>query len=232
MARRHMWEVSALYLGKYRLTSSRREEHRAEERLFACGLPQWPPAPVALDEEDFVEGIAEAVGKAAVEAEQVSGGAFEFQDFSLPENTEELEGTARELWMVAATDGSARDGVAGYSVVFPGGRGGGTGDGSEDQSSFRAELKALLVLFRAVLLASANGLSARVLWVVVDCKAALDSLASLATSCLPLLASAAANHLKSLRRLGWRSSLFGVRATASDVSGKLLFLFVLTFAGF
>ncbi|CAE7228019.1 Ptchd3 [Symbiodinium sp. CCMP2592] len=182
----------------------RQPRHRAEERLFACGLPQWPPAPVALDEEDFVEGIAEAVGKAAVEAEQVSGGAFEFQDFSLPENTVELEGTEQELWMVAATDGSARDGVAGYSVVFPGGRGGGMGDGSEDQSSFRAELKALLVLFRAVLLASDNGLPPRVLWVVVDCKAALDSLANPVTSCLPLLASAAANHLKSLQRRGWQ----------------------------
>ncbi|CAE7258440.1 Ptchd3 [Symbiodinium sp. CCMP2592] len=117
-------------------------KNRSEERLMAKALPQWPPAPVSLDEEDFVEQLAADAMSAALEAEALSGGAFDFQDF---------EGDFPDRWMIAATDGSACDGVAAYSVVFPGGRGGGSGDSSEDQTPFRAELKALVILFKALL---------------------------------------------------------------------------------
>ena len=94
---------------------------------MAKSVPQWPPAPIGLDEADFVEQLAEDALAAAAEAEVLGGGAFGFQDF---------EGDFQAPWMIAATDGSARDGVAAYSVVFPGGRGGGCGDASEDQTPF------------------------------------------------------------------------------------------------
>ena len=116
--------------------------NRSEERLMAKSVPQWPPAPMGLDEADFVEQLAEDALAAAAEAEALGGGAFGFQDF---------EGDFQAPWMIAATDGSARDGVAAYSVVFPGGRGGGCGDASEDQTPFRAELRALAILFQAML---------------------------------------------------------------------------------
>ena len=101
--------------------------NRSEERLMAKSVPQWPPAPMGLDEADFVEQLAEDALAAAAEAEVLGGGAFGLQDF---------EGDFQAPWMIAATDGSARDGVAAYSVVFPGGRGGGCGDASEDQTPF------------------------------------------------------------------------------------------------
>eukprot|EP00439_Symbiodinium_sp_Y106_P062269 s5318_g9.t1 len=88
---------------------------------MAKSVPQWPPAPIGLDEADFVEQLAEDALAAAAEAEVLGGGAFGFQDF---------EGDFQAPWMIAATDGSARDGVAAYSVVFPGGRGGDAQDGS------------------------------------------------------------------------------------------------------
>ena len=71
----------------------------SEERLMAKSVPQWPPAPISLNEADFVEQLAEDA----------------------------------------------------CSVVFPGGRGGGCGDASEDQTPFRAELRALAILFQAML---------------------------------------------------------------------------------
>lgn len=173
--------------------------HRAEERLYARGLPQWPPPPPGGEEEEFVAFLAEEVRQAAVEVEQLSGGKFGFQDFELttPEASD-------EHWLIAATDGSHRDGVGAYSVALPGGRGGGSGDGAEDQGAFRNELKALQVFFRAVALASQRGLPPRVLWVVVDCQAALLSLQDPEASSLPLLASSAAATSKDLRRAGWQ----------------------------
>ena len=155
--------------------------HRAEERLYARGLPQWPPPPPGSDEQEFVAFLAEEVRQAAVEVEQLSGGNFGFQEFELttPEASD------------AATDGSHRDGVGAYSIALPGGRGGGFGDGAEDQGAYRNELKALQVLFQAVSLANQRGLPPRVLWVVVDCQAALLSLRDPETSSLPLLASCA-----------------------------------------
>ncbi|OLQ11437.1 Retrovirus-related Pol polyprotein from type-2 retrotransposable element R2DM [Symbiodinium microadriaticum] len=137
--------------------------------------------------------------EAAVEVEQLSGGNFGFQDFEL--TTPEA---SNELWLIAATDGSHRDGVGAYSVALPGGRGGGAGDGAEDQGAFRNELKALQVLFQAVQLAGQRGLLPRVLWVVVDCQAALLSLQDPEASSLPLLASSAAATSKELQRAGWQ----------------------------
>ena len=200
--------------------------HRAEERLYARGLPQWPPPPLGSDEQEFVAFLAEEVRQAAVEVEQLSGGNFDFQDFEL---------TAPEAsaapWLIAATDGSHRDGVGAYSVALPGGRGGGSGDGAEDQGAFRNELKALQVLFQAVSLATQRGLPPRVLWVVVDCQAALLSLRNPEASCLPLLASSAAakskdlqlrvprRRVKTCRGPAGRFGLSGVRRTGSALTG-------------
>ena len=148
-----------------------------------------------MDEQGFIEQIAEDALQAAAEVDAIQEHDLEFQDFA---------GDFKGRWMIAATDGSARDGVAAYSVVFPGGRGGGSGDASEDQSPFRAELKALMILFQAILRAQDQGLEPRVLWVVVDCQSALDALAAPGASCLPLLATKAAEGLRALRRSGWQ----------------------------
>ena len=172
---------------------------RCEERLLAKPLPQWPPAPVCLDEQGFVEQLAEDALQAAAEADALYDEDLDFQDFA---------GDFKDRWMIAATDGSARDGVAAYSVVFPGGRGGGSGDASEDQSPFRAELKALLILFQAMLRAQDQGIEPRVLWVVVDCQSALDALTTPGASCLPLLAAEAAAGLRALKLSGWQVHTF------------------------
>ena len=166
---------------------------------MAKSVPLWPPAPISLDEADFVEQLAADALTAAAEAEALMGGAFGFQDF---------EGDFQAPWMIAATDGSARDGVAAYSVVFPGGRGGGCGDASEDQTPFRAELRALAILFQAMLKTAALGLTPRTLWIVVDCQSALDALATPEASCLPLLAAEAAESLKALKFSGWEVRAF------------------------
>ena len=120
--------------------------HRGEERLLSKHLREQPLPPPAVDEDGLVAEIAGSI-------------------------REEL---TRSHTIVIATDGSAKDDVAAYSVVvntcdraFFG------GNDSEDQSSFRAEMCALKLALEAVLAAVNQGARGRVL--AVDCAAALKA---------------------------------------------------------
>ena len=133
--------------------------NRAEERLFARAVAEFPPATPSLDLQGFGEELRDGV------AELLR------RDCGEP--------------LYAATDGSARLNIAALSVVLCQGRGTSmlfaAGTGGEDQSSFKAELLALLwiaracasqplrerprSLFRLFAEASRRGLVCTVLWV-------------------------------------------------------------------
>ena len=94
---------------------------RVSERLFAAPLHEWPCAPPALAQEEFVADLAA--------------------------HCRQLWNAQGHL--IAATDGSSFEGVGAFAVVtdresFA------TGDSSEDQSAFRQEALAFLALFRAL----------------------------------------------------------------------------------
>ena len=94
---------------------------RVSERLFAAPLHEWPCAPPALAQEEFVADLAT--------------------------HCRQLWNAQGHL--IAATDGSSFEGVGAFAVVtdresFA------TGDSSEDQSAFRQEALAFLALFRAL----------------------------------------------------------------------------------
>ena len=101
--------------------------NRAEERLFARAVAEFPPATPSLDLQGFGEELRDGV------AELLR------RDCGEP--------------LYAATDGSARLNIAASSVVLCQGRGTSmlfaAGTGGEDQSSFKAELLALLWIARA-----------------------------------------------------------------------------------
>ncbi|CAE7357806.1 unnamed protein product, partial [Symbiodinium sp. CCMP2592] len=122
-------------------------KHRGEERLLAKHLDEPPLPPPAVDAEGLIDEAAEAI------------------------QTELQESTS----IAIATDGSAKDGVAAHAVVvhrcakaFAG------GNSCEDQSSFRAELCALLLALKAVVVAASRGARGSIT-IAVDCSAALQA---------------------------------------------------------
>ncbi|CAE7363201.1 Pol, partial [Symbiodinium sp. CCMP2592] len=122
-------------------------KHRGEERLLAKHLDEPPLPPPAVDAEGLIDEAAEAI------------------------QTELQESTS----IAIATDGSAKDGVAAHAVVvnacakaFAG------GNSCEDQSSFRAELCALLLALKAVAAAASRGARGSIT-IAVDCSAALQA---------------------------------------------------------
>ena len=101
-------------------------QDRVSERLFAAPLREWPSAPPAVDQDEFVADLAEHCAQLM----------------------------AKQSCLIVATDGSAFEGVGAFAIVteqcsFA------TGDSSEDQSAFRQEALAFLALFRALCTVSA-----------------------------------------------------------------------------
>ncbi|CAE7627834.1 unnamed protein product, partial [Symbiodinium necroappetens] len=118
-----------------------RPADRLAERLLARPVPELPAPPVVLDVADFCESLAEELQSCSADA------------------------------LVVATDGSSCDHVAAASFAIDGGRTLSVGLPGEDQGSHKAELYGLVVLIRALLLLSIQG----VCHVIVDCKALLDA---------------------------------------------------------
>ncbi|CAE7831617.1 unnamed protein product [Symbiodinium sp. CCMP2592] len=121
--------------------------HRGEERLLAKHIAESPLPPPAVDEAGLVDETAEAI----------------------------LTEMATSGSIVLATDGSSKDGVAAHAVVvhqcanaFAG------GNSCEDQSSFRAELSAMLLALKAVVVAASRGARGHIT-LAVDCSAALQA---------------------------------------------------------
>eukprot|EP00439_Symbiodinium_sp_Y106_P083602 s905_g23.t2 len=120
-------------------------KHRGEERLPSKHRREKPLAPPGIDHTGLRDDISEAICLALRSQPSI----------------------------VVATDGSAKDDVAGYSVVVddPSNHFAG-GDDAEDQTPFRAEVCALQLALEALCQAAAWGASGHVT-VVVDCSAAL-----------------------------------------------------------
>ena len=121
--------------------------NRAEERLLACPLPEYPPPPSVLDYEGLAEQIADVI------RQRSDGG-----------NT-----------LFLATDGSAKCGVATCSVVIPDLHAVfASGIPGEDQSSFRAEVEGILNALKGVALSlDPKLLSFRKVVLVCDCTSAI-----------------------------------------------------------
>lgn len=114
--------------------------NRAEERLFAKTVPEWPPPPAVLDEPGFIEDLAAGIQRALQTSEDI----------------------------LVATDGSEVLSVAASSIVVSG-EAHAIGVSGEDQTSYKSEAWALVLLFKALLHCSATG---RVT-VASDCTSAL-----------------------------------------------------------
>ncbi|CAE7891678.1 unnamed protein product [Symbiodinium sp. KB8] len=114
--------------------------NRAEERLFAKTVDEWPAPPVVLDEPGFVEDLTADVDRAL----RASGD------------------------ILVATDGSEVLSVAAAAIVVDG-QAHSIGVSGEDQTAYKSEVWALVLLFKALLQCSVAG---RVT-VVSDCLSAL-----------------------------------------------------------
>ena len=115
-------------------------KHRAEERLFAAVVPELPGPPAVLDPVDVYEDIA-----AMLDGMLLAEGSV----------TIAVDGStccSLAAWAVASADHSFALGVAG-----------------EDQSSFRAEIEAILAVLRGLRLCSGSG----VINMVCDCQSAI-----------------------------------------------------------
>ncbi|CAE7477329.1 unnamed protein product, partial [Symbiodinium necroappetens] len=104
--------------------------NRVEERLLAKIVEEMPAPPLVLDVPDFVESLAEVIGR-------------------LPEDPQ---------GHLLATDGSAITEVASAAIAFLDGPTLGLGLPGEDQTPYRAEVQALLWLYEALLCARRKGL--------------------------------------------------------------------------
>lgn len=117
---------------------------RAQERLFAVTTPEVPPPPAVLDPSSFAEDLRDVLS-AAVERGP----------------------------LLVATDGSEKDMLSGFAIVVEGMdeviQGGVPG---EDQSPFKAEVYAMVVLLEALAGLPAPSVPTRCT-VAVDCQAAL-----------------------------------------------------------
>ncbi|CAE7362760.1 gcs-1 [Symbiodinium sp. CCMP2592] len=131
--------------------------NRAQERLMARESVEEPPAPVLVAPDELVAEVAE--------------------DLCLGEST-----------LIAATDGSSKHSVGAAAFTLPGQRVKvASGLPGEDQSPYKAELHALLLLFRVFCaVPSEQRTAVKVLHVFSDCQSALTAIRT-GKGALPLL---------------------------------------------
>ena len=165
-------------------------QHRGEERLLSRHLREKPLAPPGIDHTGLRDDISEAICLALQSQPSI----------------------------VVATDGSAKDDVAGYSVVVddPSNHFAG-GDDAEDQTPFRAEVCALQLALEALRQAAASGASGHVT-VVVDCSAALH--ARVHCPSMPLAGRHLAQLLQALSRPSLKVQLEWVPAHGRHTAWK------------
>ncbi|OLP87149.1 hypothetical protein AK812_SmicGene31666 [Symbiodinium microadriaticum] len=144
--------------------------HRAEERLLAVDVGEYPPPPPETNLHKYQQDIKEALCIAFNEAAACD----------VPSGNAEV---------LVATDGSSKFEVGSFSVVICN-RGQHTvlaaGDSSEDQSSFRAECRAVAFVVQAACQLARDGVTGSLV-MLVDCEAALTALEHPAQSALPIL---------------------------------------------
>ena len=114
--------------------------HRAEERLFAAVVPEQPGPPAVLDPAEVYEDISAMLD-----------GMF-LAEGSVMIAVDGSTCSSLAAWAVASADHSFALGVAG-----------------EDQSSFRAEIEALLAVLRGLRLCTGSG----AVHIVCDCQSAI-----------------------------------------------------------
>ena len=157
---------------------------RAQERLLARALPQLPVAPLTLDEDDFLQEVAM----------RITG------------TWQELE--SQPLYL--ATDGSSKHEVGAWAiVVHEEAHSYAMGDGAEDQSPFRMEVRAICATLSALERATADasalhGSQGRCVYIVSDCKAAISALSGYDGFDLRLLLDAGRRDLQLVRCRGFR----------------------------
>ena len=124
--------------------------HRGEERLLAIHLPEQPPPPPGVDLEGLREDIADAIHEALRDQPRIA----------------------------LACDGSSKQDVTAFAVVvhqvqsaFAG------GDGLEDQSAYRAELRGLFFAVGAAAGAACRGARGEI-FVFCDCFSAICAVAT------------------------------------------------------
>ena len=154
----------------------------AEERLLAKAVPRLPPAPPAVDPQGLLEDVSEAMQAAL----QLSGP------------------------MCVATDGASKDLVGAYSIVVqrPNDQHA-TGDASEDQSPYRMELMGICVALQAAVHAIDRLASRGVarcchnMYLIVDCRSAIQAIDGTAPSDYQHLLSRAREHGQALCVCVW-----------------------------
>ena len=178
-----------------------RPDNRAQERLFAAPLPQYPAAPVSLDQNAVIEALSHHLAALVKAGETIT----------------------------VATDGSSDQGVGACAIAtthsaFV------VGDGREDQTPFKYELLAILVLLRALM----QILIPRTckIFILSDCQAALSAIQQPWNCCLPTWAQEAASRCEQLRSTGCHSLTFsGSRHMGSNLAGVLAHLLTQVSAG-
>ena len=145
---------------------------RAQERLFAAPLPQYPAAPPPpLGQADVIDALSQRLAALAK-----AGGTI-----------------------AVATDGSSDQGVGACAIAtiheaFV------VGDGREDQTPFKYELLAILVLLRALMTILIPKTCK--IFVLSDCQAALSAIQQPWNCCLPSWAHETASRCEQLRSAG------------------------------
>eukprot|EP00435_Cladocopium_sp_Y103_P035570 s919_g9.t1 len=149
--------------------------HRIEERLFARVVPETPPAPCVTGRKEMLTAITAAFAS-----------MFAISSFG-----------------VVATDGSAMDSVAAWSIHIPClSTGFALGLHGEDQTSFRAEVEAIHVVFLCLCRLWDEGFQQQgTLVVVTDCTAAISMIHSV-HGVAPLLSRKLRSMLQLCERRG------------------------------
>ena len=145
--------------------------NRAQERLFAAPLGQYPAPPEPTDYSFFLNALSQHLDKLASSGEDI----------------------------IVATDGSSDKGVGACAVacnreVFA------MGDGREDQTPFKYEMLAILVLLRAICQISIPETCK--IFILSDCQAALLAIQHPWNCSLPAWAHEAASRCRQLRCAG------------------------------
>ena len=165
---------------------------RAEERLLAIAVPEYPPATPGVAQEELVEEVAASLQR----------------------------GFENHPSLLIATDGSSKDDIGGFGVVIHTPEHVHcSGDGSEDQDPFRQELLAIGLVFKALASLGLSQVRGSVC-ILSDCKAAMHSAFCGRSEALPRLAHSVWVDLCVARAHGFRVESLWVPAHGRHLRWK------------